>query len=77
MKREDREEFLKILHAHRQTIDICDACASTTHELAAEVARGGVPAREDLLKTMEEAQRVLADLGAVRQEVERLIEDLS
>ena len=40
MKREDRQEFLKILHAHEQTLAICEACATTTRELATEVARG-------------------------------------
>ena len=77
MKREVREEFLKILHAHRQTIDICEACATTTRELAAEVARGGMPAKVDLVQTMEEAERVLADLAGVRQEVQRLIGEMT
>jgi hypothetical protein len=77
MRREEREEFLKILHAHQQTIDVCDACAATTRELAAEVARGGTPARADLMHTMDEAERVLAELAAVREEVRRLIAELS
>jgi hypothetical protein len=77
MKRELREEFLKILHAHQQTIDVCEACATTTRELAAEVARGGIPPRADLVRTMEEAERVLADLGGVREEVRRLIGELT
>jgi hypothetical protein len=77
MKREVREEFLKILHAHQQTLDICEACATTTRELAAEVARGGIPAKPDLMQTMEEAERVLADLAGVRQEVERLIAEMT
>ena len=45
---EGQEEFLKILRAQRSTIDVCDACASTTRDLAAEVLRGGLPRREDL-----------------------------
>lgn len=77
MTREDREEFLKILHAHSQTIDICEACASTTRDLAAEVQRGGVPRREDLAATVEEAERVLAELGRVRDELRRLLIDFS
>ena len=77
MKREVREEFLKILYAHQQTIDVCEACATTTRELAAEVARGGIPPRADLVRTMEEAERVLADLGGVREEVQRLIGELT
>ncbi len=73
MTRDDRDEFLKILHAHAQTIAICEACAATTRDLAAEVGRGGMPRREDLLQTMQEAERVLSDLTGVRDEVERLI----
>jgi hypothetical protein len=74
---DDRQEFLKILHAHAQTIAICEACATTTRDLATEVARGSLPAREDLVKTAGEAEGVLADLMAVRREVERLILTLS
>ena len=77
MKKEVREEFLKILHAHQQTIDVCEACATTTRELAAEVARGGMPARADLVQTMEEAERVLAEIADVRNEVRRLLKQLS
>jgi hypothetical protein len=73
MTREERDEFLKILHAHAQTIAICEACAATTRDLAAEVGRGSLPRREDLLQTMQEAERVLTDLTGVRGEVERLI----
>ena len=77
MLREDRVEFLKILHAHQQTLEVCDACATTTRELAAEVARGGVPARADLMTTIEEAERVLVELESVRAEVSRLIAEFS
>lgn len=77
MRREERAEFLKILHAHRQTLDVCEACATTTRELAAEVARGGVPPKADLVATMEEAERVLAELAGVRDEVRRLIDQLT
>jgi hypothetical protein len=73
MNRQERDEFLKILHAHAQTIAICEACAATTRDLAAEVKRGGVPSPADLRKTVEEAERVLAELGTTREEVERLI----
>ena len=73
MTRDERAQILKILEAHAQTIGICEACARTTRDLAAEVKRGGVPAREDLQRTVEEAERVLGDLLAVRQEVDRLV----
>ena len=76
MKKEVREEFLKILQAHQQTIDVCEACATTTRELAAEVARGGMPPRADLVQTMEEAERVLSELAGVRIEVRRLMDEL-
>jgi hypothetical protein len=75
--RDERNEFLKILHAHIQTIEVCDACASTTRDLAAEVQRGGVPRREDLQRTVEEAEKVLADLAAVREELRRLLIEFS
>jgi sulfur relay (sulfurtransferase) complex TusBCD TusD component (DsrE family) len=77
MRREDRREFLKILQAHEQTIEICAACATTTRELATEVARGGLPSKADLVRTAEEADRVLTELAEVRREVERLIGVLS
>lgn len=73
MTSEDRDALLNVLHAHAQTIAICEACAATTRDLATEVARGGTPKRDDLLKTIEEAERVLTDLASVRREVERLI----
>jgi len=69
----EREEFRKILEAHAQTIAICEACATTTRDLAAEVKRGGLPPARDLGETIAEAERVLVDLTAVREEVERLI----
>jgi hypothetical protein len=73
MTREEREEFLKILEAHARTIDVCEACATSTRDLAAEVKRGGLPRRDDLQRQVDEAERVLADLVLVKQEVERLI----
>ena len=73
MTRDDRQEFSKILQAHAQTIAICEACASTTRDLAAEVGRGSVPSRDDLLRTIAQAEQVLRDLAGVREEVERLI----
>ena len=77
MTHDDRREFLKILHAHARTIDVCEACATTTRDLAAEVRRGGLPRRDDLQKTEDESARILADLLDVRKEVERLIKALS
>ena len=73
MTREERGEFLKVLHAHAQTIAVCEACASTTRDLAAEVGRGSLPRRDDLVHTVDQAEQVLRDLVSVREEVERLI----
>jgi hypothetical protein len=36
------------------------------------VKRGGVPSPADLQQTIAEAERILVDLAAVREEVERL-----
>ena len=52
---------------------ICEACATTTRDLAAEVARGGVPRADDLKTTITEAERTLGDLARVREEIERLM----
>lgn len=65
-------EMRKILDAHAQTVATCEACAVTTRDLAAEVKRGGVPSPADLQQTIDEAERVLAELVAVRAEIERL-----
>jgi hypothetical protein len=73
MTREDRAEFLKVLQAHAQTLDVAEACAATTRDLAVEVKRGGLPRRDDLQRTVDEAERILADLANVRKEVQRLV----
>ena len=77
MNPDDRNEFLKILQAHAQTVEICEACALTTRDLAAEVQRGGVPKRDDLQRTVDEAETVLADLASVRAELRRLMIEFS
>jgi len=73
MTAEDRQEFVKILRAHHQTIQVCRACAETTRDLAAEVKRGGVPARQHLADTITAAEDVLNDLRGVENEVQRLL----
>ena len=77
MTAEDRHEFLKILNAHAGTIAVCEACATTTRDLATEVRRGGVPPRDALERTVEEAEKVLLDLVRVKAEVDRLIRSVS
>jgi hypothetical protein len=71
--RQEREQVRKILQAHAQTVAIGEACAATTRDLAAEVARGGAPSRGDLLTTVTAAEQALEDLAGVREEVERLL----
>ena len=73
MTSEERQEFRKLLQAHAQTVAICEACATTTRDLAAEVARGGLPRGDDLRAPISEAERTLADLADVREEIERLM----
>jgi hypothetical protein len=70
---QERQQFIRVLQAHAQTVAIGEACAATTRDLAAEVARGGTPSRNDLLTTVAQAERALEDLAAVREEVERLL----
>lgn len=76
MTRDERQEVLKIVEAHERTLGVAEACARTTRDLAAEVGRGSTPPREDLLQTVQEAERVLAELAGVRQEIGRLLRQL-
>jgi hypothetical protein len=73
MTSQERAQFIKLLQAHAQTVAICEACATTTRDLAAEVARGGAPDPADLRATISEAERTLVDLAGVREEIERLM----
>ena len=72
MTREERREFLKVVEGHAKKVGLAEACATTTRDLAAEVKGGGMPARDDLQRTVDEAERILADLAEVRQEIHRL-----
>jgi hypothetical protein len=76
MTRKERQELRKVLEAHAQTIGICEACATSTRDLADEMKRGGLPKRDDLQRQVDEAERVLADLALVKQEVQRLLANL-
>ena len=62
MTADERREFLKVVLAHERTVAVCEACAETTRDLAAEVKRGGVPQRQHLADTITEAENVLQDL---------------
>ena len=72
----EREQFLKVVLAHERTLDICQACAETTRDLAAEVKRGGQPSRDHLAATITEAEDVLHGLRQVRAEIERVKREL-
>ena len=72
MTADERREFLKIVLAHERTVAVCEACAETTRDLAAEVKRGGMPPRQQLADTITEAENVLHDLRGVRAELSRL-----
>jgi hypothetical protein len=62
---DEKAEILKLIEAHERTLAVCRACAETTRDLAWEVKRGSTPPPEALAATLEEASRVLDDLGKV------------
>jgi hypothetical protein len=63
MSPEEKQEVLQIIEAHERTVAVCRACAETTRDLAWEVKRGTTPDADALRRTIEESERVLADLG--------------
>jgi hypothetical protein len=63
MTPEEKQEVLQILEAHERTVSVCRACAETARDLAWEVKRGAIPEAEALRRTIDESERVLADLG--------------
>jgi hypothetical protein len=72
MTDEEKREVLHLLEAHERTVEICRACANTARDLAWEVKRGGAPAPDELKKTIDEAERVLADLGKMEIAIAQL-----
>jgi len=62
---DEKAEVLQLIGAHERTVAVCRACAETTRDLAWEVKRGSTPPPEALAATLEEATRVLDDLGKV------------
>jgi hypothetical protein len=72
MNDEEKREVLHLLEAHERTVEICRACANTARDLAWEVKRGGVPAPDELKRTITEAERVLADLGKMEMAIAQL-----
>ncbi len=65
MEHEEKLEILQLIEAHERTLAICRACAQTARDLAWEVKRGAAPDAEALGQTIEESERVLAELGRI------------
>ena len=65
MTPDEQQEVRRLIDAHEHTLQVCRACAETTRDLAWEVKRGSVPAPEALAATLDEVERVLAELGQV------------
>jgi hypothetical protein len=65
MTSEEKNEVRQLIEAHERTLAICRACAETARDLAWEIRRGGTPDPAALRQTIEESERVLADLGRV------------
>ncbi|HEX4916048.1 MAG TPA: hypothetical protein VF239_03205 [Vicinamibacterales bacterium] len=65
MTPEEQDEVRRLIEAHEHTLQVCKACAETTRDLAWEVKRGSIPPPEALAATLDEVERVLADIGKV------------
>ena len=69
MTPDEQQEVRRLIDAHEHTLQVCRACAETTRDLAWEVKRGSVPAPEALAATLDEVERILADLGRVEMAI--------
>jgi len=65
VEHEEKLEVLQLIEAHERTLAICRACAQTALDLAWEVKRGVAPDPEALRQTIDESERVLAELGRI------------
>jgi hypothetical protein len=65
MTPEEKQEVLHLIEAHERTLAICRACAETTRDLAWEIKRGATPDADALRQTIEQSERVLAELGPI------------
>ncbi len=65
MTPDEKAEVVALIEAHERTLAVCRACAETTRDLAWEVKRGSTPPAEALQATLDEAERVLQDLGKI------------
>ena len=66
---DEKAEVLRLLEAHERTLGICRACAETTRDLAWEVRRGGTPSAQALSATLDEAERVLQEVGRIEMAI--------
>ena len=71
MTPDEKHEVLHLIEAHERTLAVCRACAETARDLAWEVKRGGQPDPDALRQTIEEIERILADLGKWRSRLPR------
>jgi hypothetical protein len=62
---DEQQEVRRLIEAHEHTLQVCKACAETTRDLAWEVKRGSMPSPDALAATLDEVERVLADIGQV------------
>jgi hypothetical protein len=72
MTQQEKEEVRHLLEAHERTLEICRMCAHTVRDLAWEVKRGSVPTADELMQSIEEAERVLDDLGRMEIAIAQL-----
>lgn len=72
MTPEEKEEVRHLLESHERTVEICRVCANTVRDLAWEVKRGRVPGADELRATIDEAERVLDDLGRMEIAIAQL-----
>lgn len=69
MTAEERAEVLALIEAHERTLAVCRACAETTRDLAWEIKRGSTPPADALQSTLDEAERVLQELGGIEMAI--------
>jgi hypothetical protein len=72
MTSEEKLEVQHLIEAHERTLEICRACAATARDLAWEVRRGGTPEPDALKQTIDESERVLAELGQIEVAIAEL-----
>ena len=69
MTAEEKQEVQHLIAAHERTLEVCRACAATARDLAWEIRRGGTPDPAALKQTIDESDRILAELGHVERAI--------